>query len=267
MANTPEEHPPAARRDDEAIPAPGPPSAAGLFGGLTSRASSAALVGANLVPLLGVLLAGWRTFPILLLFSLENVVIGAYNVLRMLRTECDLAELRSSSDGSIKTKAGLIAFFCLHYGMFTFVHLLFVVVLFGVVFAPGVPANPGLVPVSPGSDVLVHPGSFALVSEDWAGLAAALLCMVFSHGVSYRKNFIQGGEYKRITTSKLMIRPYGRVMIMHVTIIGGGFAAAATGNHAIPVAMLVLLKTGVDLIAHVLERRKFRKRRNSAAPS
>ena len=64
-----------------------------------SRLAMVSLVASNLLPLGGVLLAGWGTFPILLLFSLENIVIGFYNVLRMRKSPCDLAKLRQTSKG------------------------------------------------------------------------------------------------------------------------------------------------------------------------
>jgi hypothetical protein len=96
--------------------------------------SSSALVAANAVPLGGVLYGGWRVFNVLLLYSLENIVIGAYNVLKMRRAPCDEEELRRTWDG-VSTKRGLIRFFCVHYGGFVVVHLFFVVMLFGVVFA------------------------------------------------------------------------------------------------------------------------------------
>ena len=101
------------------------------------QASVIALVGSNAVPLLGVLFAGWRVFPVMLLYSLENIVVGFYNVLRMSRAPCDLAELRRTSKG-INDKRGLIAFFCVHYGMFVFVHLIFVFALFGFGLVDGI---------------------------------------------------------------------------------------------------------------------------------
>jgi hypothetical protein len=42
------------------------------------------LVLANLIPLYGVLAFGWETFPLLLLFWVENVIVGGFNVLKML---------------------------------------------------------------------------------------------------------------------------------------------------------------------------------------
>ena len=53
------------------------------------RLSTLALVAANAVPLVGVLVFHWTVFPILLLYWCENVVVGAFNVLRMLCVQPD----------------------------------------------------------------------------------------------------------------------------------------------------------------------------------
>jgi hypothetical protein len=42
------------------------------------------LIAANLVPIYGVVFLGWEVFPLLLLFWLENLIIGMYNVLKMM---------------------------------------------------------------------------------------------------------------------------------------------------------------------------------------
>jgi TM2 domain-containing membrane protein YozV len=42
------------------------------------------LIATNLIPLYGVLVFGWAVFPIMVLFWLENVVIGVLNILRIL---------------------------------------------------------------------------------------------------------------------------------------------------------------------------------------
>ena len=203
------------------------------------RWSIISLVTANLIPLLGVIFLGWRIFPIMLLFSLENVVIGFYNVLRMRRATCDWEELRRMSQG-VSTKTGFIAFFCVHYGMFSLGHLFFVCVLFssGGLFGSAEPTGYNAWP-----------------------MALAFLGICISHGVSYVKNYIQAGEYQQAKIDDLMGRPYARMMVMHVTIIAGAALIAATGTHAVTVALLVILKTGVDLAAHLRERKKFTKNR------
>ena len=43
-----------------------------------------ALILANAVPILGVLFLGWTVFPLVLVYWLENAVIGGFNVAKML---------------------------------------------------------------------------------------------------------------------------------------------------------------------------------------
>ena len=87
------------------------------------RLSVWTLVLANLVPVYGVLALGWDVFPLVLLFWLENVVIGAFNVLRLLVARPD--------DGGVwALKVVIVPFFIVHYGLFTMVHGVFVFVLF-----------------------------------------------------------------------------------------------------------------------------------------
>ena len=49
------------------------------------------LIAANLVPIYGVVFLGWEVFPLLLLFWLENLIIGMYNVLKMMLATPDNA--------------------------------------------------------------------------------------------------------------------------------------------------------------------------------
>src|SRR2546427_9598209 len=46
--------------------------------------SLVALVVANALPLVGVLFLGWTVFPLVLLYWLENVVVGGFNVAKLL---------------------------------------------------------------------------------------------------------------------------------------------------------------------------------------
>ena len=77
--------------------------------------SSLALIAANLLPLWGVLAWGWPVLPLLVLFWLENVLVGLQTVLCMLLVDPEDVALWLA-------KLFMVPFFCLHYGMFTAVH-------------------------------------------------------------------------------------------------------------------------------------------------
>lgn len=193
--------------------------------------SALVLVAANLVPLVGVVAFHWTVFSVLLLYWCENVVVGAFNVLRMLIASPQSA----ASDAS---KLFLVPFFVVHYGMFALVHGIFVLTLFG-----------------PGGRVAPNPA--ALVSAvRAAGVWPAVLAMVASHGFSFAHNYLASGEFRRASVQQLMAQPYARVMVLHGTILIGGFAAKAVGAPAAALVVLITLKTAIDLRAHLAERRK-----------
>jgi len=193
--------------------------------------SAFVLAAANLVPLVGVVAFHWTVFSVLLLYWCENVVVGAFNVLRML--------VASPKDiAADATKVFLIPFFMFHYGMFTMVHGIFVLALFG-----------------PGGNVRPSPAHFA-AAVSGAGVWYGVLAIVASHGFSFLHNYIAGGEFRRAALPQLMMQPYARVVVLHVTILFGGFAAKAIGAPVAALVLLIVLKTAIDLRAHLAERDK-----------
>jgi hypothetical protein len=195
--------------------------------------STATLIAANSTPLFGVLFLHWQVFPLLLLYWLENVVVGFFNVLRM-------ATADPTDPGSWIGKLFMIPFFCVHYGMFCFVHGIFVFALFGG-SKFGAPF-----------EVLQN----VLPAIQRTGLAFAVLSLASSHAVSFFVNYIHGGEYRRASLGQLMAQPYSRIMVLHFTILLGGFAMLALKSPVYGLVMLVAIKTGVDVAAHRKERQK-----------
>jgi hypothetical protein len=53
-----------------------------------------------------------------------------------------------------------------------------------------------------------------------------------------------------------MIEPYSRVVVLHATILGGGFLAAYLGTPLASLVLMIVLKTALDLRAHLKEHRK-----------
>ena len=178
---------------------------------------------------------GWKVFPLLLLFWFENLIIGAFNVVKMILASPD-------SRKSWAAKLFLVPFFSVHYGIFTLVHGVFVIALFGGQFRQSAPF-PDLYTV------------LGLIQEEHLGWA--ILGLTVSHAVSFGMNYIGEGEYRRASLDKLMFQPYGRIVVLHLTILGGGFLMMALGSPTVGLVLLVVLKIGLDLSAHLKERRKF----------
>ena len=187
------------------------------------------LLAANIAPLIEVIFFGWETFILLLLFWIENVIVGIINVLKM---------LTASSRGPDKhtAKRAVIPFFCIHYGIFTFVHGIFVFVVFGSMITGDGPFP-----------------SFSSLREliGRSQLTWAVLALFASHLISYFHNYLGKGEYKTTSLNELMAQPYGSVVLLHITIIFGGFLVMMLGSPVFGLVLLIGLKIYVDVMAHL----------------
>ena len=106
----------------------------GWYRAASSTRAVVALLIANAIPLVGVLILGWSVWTILILYWLENGVVGVFNVLKMTRAEGPTVEgsARWRVNGRPAdqlTRAEMIPFFIMHYGIFWLVHGVFVLTL------------------------------------------------------------------------------------------------------------------------------------------
>lgn len=218
------------------------------------KPSSIVLILANLIPIAGVLWLDWDALEILLLYWTESVVIGVINVMRMLasRSRHPLSGLSLGPKGNASSalfdaagsrlpsggiKAFIIPFFILHYGAFCYGHLSVVTGIFS--------------PDQPRENILSLP-MFAERSF-WIAVAA----ITVSHLVSFFNNYIGKEEYLRTGVGALMQRPYGRIIVMHISIIIGAGFINWLGNPLPMLVVLVVVKTIIDLRFHHAERDKF----------
>ena len=222
---------------------------AGLTGGPVARPAALAdrlavglLVAANLLPLGGVLVLGWDAAAIVMLYWWENVVLGGFNILK-------IAWLPVEHPAGHAVKLLPIGFFSVHYGGFCAVHGVLLLVLFQI----------GEPPVPDAGDTWWGPLVFlqllaGVVGEMWRKMALgagwALVALVVSHGVSFVQNYLVGGEFRRVTIDRLMISPYGRIVVLHVAIIFGGMFVMLLGSPLLLLVIFIGLKTVMDLHFH-----------------
>lgn len=214
---------------------------AASYAGNRRRASLALLVVANLVPLAGVLFLDWDIAALVVLYWSENLVLGLYTLLKMFTV---------NPLGAVPM--GL--FFAIHYGGFCAVHGLFILTLliddqakvFGGDSWPLFLVFLQLL-LDVIRQVLAHAPPYWL----WAFLA-----LMVSHGGSFVLNFLLAGERDRATLGALMGAPYGRIAVLHVAIIAGGFAVLALGEPLGLLLVLIALKLGLDISLHLREHRK-----------
>ena len=183
------------------------------------------LVGANLIPLLAVLLGGWTLAEVMVLFWAESAVIGFYTLLKI----AVVAKWFAPFPG---------VFFMGHFGGFMAIHFMFIHMM----FVRGMNAK------------APDPSAIEALSQLFVPLWPALLALLVSHGVSFVLNFIGHREYEGATVQRLMMAPYGRIVVMQFTLILGGWVVMLLKDPMPALVLLVVIKVIADLRAHYGER-------------
>ncbi len=177
--------------------------------GRTVSLSSIALLLANLASLAAAVFFGWSVFELLMLFWAETVLIGLLVVLRL-----GTMGLRRK----LRWMPSLILGFLLIFTAFVSAHLLLLL------------------------------GLFKPEDSDWfpLSLALPLLALAISHVLSYATEFIGQRGYLYLDPQTLAFQPFKRVVVMQVTLILGGMLAMEMAEPLYALAVLMLLKIGLD---------------------
>ncbi|MEM7768083.1 MAG: DUF6498-containing protein, partial [Pseudomonadota bacterium] len=173
-----------------------------------------------LLPIYAVFAFGWGAAPLVLLYWLENLIIGAVTLLRML--------VRGASGGAVGAAGALFtgAFFTVHFGLFCFVHGTFLT--YFAAMSEGREPEGFPTPMSLIGDALaIAPGVMPI--------AAALLAW---HVLSAVQD-MRAGETDDVHT--IMSSPYGRIIVLHFGLFIGFGAMAVLGDPLLGVLGLILL--------------------------
>ncbi|MCI4644977.1 MAG: DUF6498-containing protein [Hyphomonadaceae bacterium] len=186
----------------------------------------------DLLPVFAVLFLGWAATPLVFLYWLENVVIGGITALRILTAGA--MQGVASSVGAVF----LVIFFAFHYGMFCFVHGVFVVALSGM-------AESGMDSVSAGpmSDGFPNPlGLIGYMISFAPGMASILIMILGYNLIVYLTDGVLRGELRDADLKEEMGAPYGRIIVLHFGIFAGFGAMLALGEPMLGVLGLILLR-------------------------
>jgi hypothetical protein len=195
-------------------------------------ASALFLVMANLALLAGALYWNWQLRELVFIFWIENLIVGIFNIVRIA-----VCQPPQHQEAETSPKLFMIVFFAFHYGMFCFVHGLFLLSM----FAEGESGN--------FDDISAI---FAIVANN-PELLQGVAALFISHLFSFFHNFIGRGEYRRTESGRLMMQPYGRIIVVHMFIIMGGIILNDFANPVLGLILFVGLKTLMDLGSHVVE--------------
>jgi len=219
------------------------------------------LIAFNLVPLVGVLLGRWNVATLLVLYWVENGVIGILNVPKILLAEGPPRTGMGSALALVPASRGLVAaFFLVHFGIFWVVHGIFVWTLpmfASIGGATGALVNgPGAIDAPFGGSGFGELGGFGPFGTapgtgvDGSAVVWGAVGLAISHAVSFVLNDLGRGEYRKVSPQEQAQQPYSRLIVLHLAIIFGGFVSLMLGSPLGAVIVLVLLKTALDVRFH-----------------
>lgn len=194
----------------------------------------------DLFPILAVLTMGWGATPLVFLYWLENLIIGAVTLARMTAT--------SVKDGpsGLVIMAFLGPFFFVHYGMFCFVHGVFVSVFANL--SGGIEGGIG------GAG---FPTPFSLIDQaltSGANMTLFVIAIIALQVFLFVQDFLWRGQYKRSEVQTEMMAPYGRIIVLHIGLFAGAFAMVALGEPMLGILALIILRALCGIIMSVHRR-------------
>src|SRR5208337_4893571 len=64
---------------------------------------------------------------------------------------------------------------------------------------------------------------------------------------AFLSEFVATGAFRSVSPDTLMFRPYGRVVVLHLVLLLGGFIAQELASRVAPLVILALIKIAIDL--------------------
>lgn len=188
--------------------------------------STRSLVLSNLFTIVLAVVQRWSLAEVMWVYWGQSVVIGYYNWRKIRSLREFTTDNFTINDRPVppteSTRRQVAAFFAVHYGLFHFVYLVFL--------------------LSESADV------------PWWGALSALACIAV-FGVNHRESFrssIESFVRRKPNIGSVMFFPYARVVPMQLTIVLGHlFGPGSLGS----LVFFLLLKTGADVLMHTIEHR------------
>lgn len=172
-------------------------------------------------PIFGVIFYGWDAREVIFLYWVENLIIGFWTIARMLTT----------STAPIGGRLFTSGFFTVHYGMFCFVHGVFLLAMTSWGKFSG--------PVQPTPEVVLEIFSTG-------GLVALAVNFLMQGVAMVREQFVQG-EHRTVSLPQQMQRPYKHIVVVHLAIIATGFVVIFLPKSTLLLALLAAGKLVLDL--------------------
>jgi hypothetical protein len=186
----------------------------------------------NLVPLYGVWFLGWDAKHIFIVYAMETVIVGLFNIIKMAIVTLFVKEKHNWQRGENNSQQSgwfFIFFFIIHYGFFVFIQtqLFFKSAKFGAddtwLF------NYAKIPSILGNDGKI-----------------VLLIFTVYYAMQNFYHFFAADNYKKISMMRLMFEPYLRIFTQQIIVILGGMCLTF-GAGKIFILVFVVVKVYMEL--------------------
>lgn len=172
----------------------------------------------DLLPIVAILAFGWGAAPLVALYWLENVIIGAVTLARMLATGVYRLQM-------FAVCLFAVPFFLAHYGLFCFGHGLFLREL----------AQADASGYSSASLI-----EWALGAGAFMPLFAGAILLL--NAVYFAVDYIGQGEARTSNPLIEMFRPYDRILVLHFALVLGALFAFGSDDPLIGVVLLLAIR-------------------------
>ena len=181
------------------------------------------ILAVDLFPLWAIFVLGWRAEPLVFLYWLENLIIGGVTLARMAIAG------RHSGAGGVAVTSALSVFFLVHYGLFCYVHGVFLHV-FTALGASGDPEFLGPI------------GLIGRAMNSGAYMPIFIFAIIALQGILLFRDYILTGAYRTADIKQEMSAPYGRIIVLHLAIFAGMAALIAWGEPLAGILGLLLVR-------------------------
>ena len=192
----------------------------------------------DLFPIVAIFQFGWGAAALVMLYWLENLVIGLVTLLRIFAA--------AAGNGASAIVGAIVfgGFFTFHYGMFCFVHGIFLMA-----FAEMSDATTGVFEISPLGLI-----RYAMSTGD--GMAFFIGAILALQLFLFVRDFMVRAEYRETDLISEMGKPYGRIIVLHVALFAGFGLLIFLGEPLLGVLALILLRAAWGALQSVRRRQE-----------
>ena len=188
----------------------------------------------DLLPIYAVIFWGWNAIPLVMLYWMENVIAGVMTAPRLLVSGANFGW------PGVIGGAFMTAFFAVHYGMFCFVHGVFLVAFASFNGPEGLASAPFM-------DI---EGIFRFGLGSGEHIEWIIYAIVVFQLLVFAVEFIWKGEWKRTNPGQEMMAPYGRIVLLHIGIFAGAGALFFLGQPMAGVLALILFRAVWGIVSN-----------------